>query len=41
MPSATQIVPEHEYAHTMVVVNDNSARPSDPLPVPMQLPCTA
>ena len=29
MPSATQIVPEHEYAHTMVVVNDNSARPSD------------
>ena len=29
MPSATQIVPEHDYAHTMVVVNDNSARPSD------------
>lgn len=29
MPSTTQIVPEHEYAYTKVVVNDNSARPSD------------
>lgn len=29
MPSATQIVPEHDYAYTKVVVNDNSARPSD------------
>lgn len=29
MPSSTQIVPEHDYAYTKVVVHDNSARPSD------------
>ena len=29
MPSRTQIVPEHDYAHVMVVEHDNSARPSD------------
>ena len=31
MPSTTQIVPEHEYAHVMVVTHDNSARPNDKL----------
>ena len=31
MPSATQIVPEHDYAFTTVVINDNSARPTDEL----------
>ena len=29
MPSTTQIVPEHEYAHVMVVEHDNSQRPQD------------
>lgn len=29
MPSTSQIVPEHEYAHVMVVENDNSQRPRD------------
>lgn len=31
MAVTTQIVPEHDYAHTMVVVHDNSARPTDTL----------
>lgn len=31
MASTTQIVPEHEYAHVMVVTHDNSARPKDTL----------
>ena len=29
MPSRTQIVPEHEYPHVMVVEHDNSQRPND------------
>lgn len=29
MPSATQIVPEHQYAHVMVRENDNSMAPND------------
>lgn len=29
MASTTQIVPEHDYSHVMVVEHDNSARPSD------------
>lgn len=40
MPSTTQIVPEHEYAHTMVVVHDNSARPSDAIVASAQSYCS-
>lgn len=31
MPTTSQIVPEHDYAHVMCVVHDNSQRPSDAL----------
>jgi hypothetical protein len=31
MATTSQIVPEHEYAHVMTVIHDNSARPSDSL----------
>lgn len=31
MASLTQIVPEHDYAHVMTVIHDNSARPTDSL----------
>ena len=31
MATTTQIVPEHDYAHVMCVVHDNSQRPTDQL----------
>lgn len=39
MPSKTQIIPEHDYAHVMVVEHDNSQRPSDRATTVLQTYC--